>query len=409
MDRPLLAICATFRNQAAYLLEWIAYHRVIGFDRFVLYDNASTDGGADIIRRSPLADRVTVIHWPQQPGQLAAYRHFIDIFAPAYDWAAFIDTDEFILPLDGTTLRDTLQRCAQASAVLVNWRVFGPAGHEMPASGLVIEAYDLRADDSLPVNRQVKSVVRCADLLDVTQTPHEFRVKGPVCNPLGQAVPNTALQPSPCHEGLVINRYYTKSRRDWLARTQGAGSVPDAMAPGYTGEVFDQLAAACQVKDATIKAFAPMVQQLLAEPEAAATPLEPVAPSAPAEPRVDRGGVHPVAASAGPPPFGGPPLSAPRQAAAPAPAAANPADATPRNPGWRASGSDAQERRDGLALVFRDRSRPAAGWLAALRGRAAGLIDPDFLLDDAGRLRNFASDEEARGACEAILAEYQLG
>ena len=132
MDRRSLAVCAIFKNEAPYLLEWIAWHRVIGFDRFVLYDNGSTDGGAELIRHSPLADRVTLIHWPQRPGQLSAYRHFIDIFAPAYEWAAFIDLDEFILPLGDNTLRDTLGRCGQASAVLVNWRVFGPAGHEEP-------------------------------------------------------------------------------------------------------------------------------------------------------------------------------------------------------------------------------------------------------------------------------------
>ena len=128
MDRRSLAVCAIFKNEAPYLLEWIAYHRVIGFDRFVLYDNASTDGGADLVRRSPLTDCATVIHWPQRPGQLSAYRHFIDIFAPAHDWAAFIDLDEFILPLGGNSLADTLQRCSHASAVLANWRVFGPAG-----------------------------------------------------------------------------------------------------------------------------------------------------------------------------------------------------------------------------------------------------------------------------------------
>ena len=69
---------------------------------------------------------------------------------------------------------------------------------------------------------------------------------------------------------------------------------------------------------------------------------------------------------------------------------------------------DAQEHGRGLALVFRDRSRPGAPWLAALRGEASGLIDPDFLLDDAGRLRDFTDAAEARIACEAILAEYQL-
>lgn len=407
MDRRSLAVCATFRNQAPYLLEWIAYHRVIGFDRFVLYDNGSTDAGADLVRGSPLADRVTVIHWPQRPGQLAAYRHFIDIFAPAYDWAAFIDVDEFILPLDGITLQDTLQRCAHASAMLVNWRVFGPAGREEPAPELVIEAYDLRADDSLPVNRHVKSIVRCADLLDVTQTPHEFRLKGAACNPLGQEVPNTSLNQSPCHRGLVINHYYTKSRREWVAKLHGGDSADEPRAAGYAEDVFDHLTAACQVKDETIKTFAPSVRGLLGGAGAGAPLPASMAPAPDAVGLVPANS-EPTPAPAGNLPRGGPAGIVPEQ---PAPAPQGPASPAQGPPaaGWRASGSDAQERRDGLALVFRDRSRPSAAWLAALRGRAAGLIDPDFLLDDSGRLRDFPSDQEARAACEAILAEYQLG
>ena len=85
-----------------------------------------------------------------------------------------------------------------------------------------------------------------------------------------------------------------------------------------------------------------------------------------------------------------------------------PLPTTPVPPDWISRGTDAQEHTRGLALVFRDISRSGAPWLAALRGAAAGLIDPDFLLDDWGRLRDFADDSEARAACEAILADYEL-
>jgi len=444
MDRRSLAICAIFKDEAPYLLEWIAYHRVIGFDRFVLYDNGSTDGGADLIRRSPLADRVTVIHWPQRPGQLTAYRHFIDIFAPAYDWAAFIDLDEFILPLDGNTLHGVLDSCRNASAVMVNWRVFGPAGHEEPVTGLVIAAYDLRAEDALPVNRHVKSIVRCADLLDVTQNPHEFRLKGPVSNPLGQEVPNIALQPTACHQGMVINHYYTKSRREWLSKLHRGDPIFDQSGPKYTEDVFDHLAAACHVKDDTIKAYIPQIRALLGE-DAAELPMAPPAssaavvtgpePAAPAdfvltEPEMmPNAAVWPASASAeaptnpappqphAPPDRGGAVWQAqPGSSLVPEPAQpwgaamAQVAQASPPcMSAWKTSGPDAQEHLAGLALVFCDRSRPAAPWLAALRGRAAGLTDPEFLQDETGRLRDFDSDREARSACEALLAEYQLG
>jgi hypothetical protein len=50
MDK--IAICAIFKDEAPFLLEWLAFHRMIGVDLFVLYDNGSNDGGADRIHAS---------------------------------------------------------------------------------------------------------------------------------------------------------------------------------------------------------------------------------------------------------------------------------------------------------------------------------------------------------------------
>ena len=50
-----IAICAIFKDEAPYLLEWIAFHRMIGVDLFVLYNNGSNDGGAELVRQSSFA------------------------------------------------------------------------------------------------------------------------------------------------------------------------------------------------------------------------------------------------------------------------------------------------------------------------------------------------------------------
>lgn len=38
-------VVTLFRNEGPYLVEWIEYHRLVGVDRFWLYDNGSTDDG----------------------------------------------------------------------------------------------------------------------------------------------------------------------------------------------------------------------------------------------------------------------------------------------------------------------------------------------------------------------------
>ena len=279
-----IAICAVFKNEAPFLLEWIAYHRVIGFAHFVLYDNDSTDGGTDLIRSSWAAELSTVLHWPRRPAQLAAYRHFIYNLSACFEWVAFIDLDEFVLPLQQPNVVDLVRSYSAFSAVLVHWHSFGPAGWMQPPEGLVIENYDLRSIDETPVNRHVKSIVKCSDLLDVSGNPHEFQVKGPVCDTLGRVAPNVAIQPVACHEKLVINHYVTRSRQDWMAKIRRGSAVREYDEPKYQEDLFDHFAEICHVEDATIKRFAPAVRALLASagtPRAIRRDHDPISPAEP--------------------------------------------------------------------------------------------------------------------------------
>ena len=139
MDK--IAVCAIFKDEAPYLLEWIAFHKMIGVDLFVLYDNGSSDGGAELIRRSNFARNVTVIEWPDRPGQMSAYRHFHANHAPNFTWVAFIDLDEFIIPVAGGSIRDILLRRTydDYGDILLNWLIFGSSHHAVRPPGLVIE------------------------------------------------------------------------------------------------------------------------------------------------------------------------------------------------------------------------------------------------------------------------------
>ncbi len=110
MDK--IGVCAIFKDEAPYLLEWIAFHKMVGVDLFVLYDNGSTDGGPELIRRSSFARNVRLIEWSDRPGQVSAYRHFHANYAREFTWVAFIDLDEFIMPVAGSSIRDILIRKA---------------------------------------------------------------------------------------------------------------------------------------------------------------------------------------------------------------------------------------------------------------------------------------------------------
>jgi hypothetical protein len=260
-----IAVCAIFKDEAPFLLEWIAYHKAVGVTHFVLYENGSSDEGPALIRSSRFAADVTLIDWPDAPGQLSAYRDFIVNHARRFAWVAFIDIDEFLHPLAANSLPAILRQPVYGAfaGLQLNWLAFGPSGHQRRPDGLAIENYTLRVPYDAPINRHIKSLLRCDALFDVLETPHVLLTQRPQCNARGELAGLDPLSPAPCHEVLVVNHYYTRSRQDWEIKLQrGRGDTRDrSLWPAR--RVFEEIAAQATVPDLRIARFGPAVRALL--------------------------------------------------------------------------------------------------------------------------------------------------
>lgn len=157
-----LVVCAIFRDEAPYLEEWIAFHRLVGVDRFLLYDNGSTDGPEHVLR--PYLDEgvVEIVPWPM-PFHLgaarAAYADAVERTRGRTRWLAAIDVDEFLFSPRSETLPPVLREYEAFPGVVVRWRVYGSSGHERFADEPVIARFLRRAPDGWVRNRRVKSIV----------------------------------------------------------------------------------------------------------------------------------------------------------------------------------------------------------------------------------------------------------
>jgi len=95
-------ILATARNEGVYYLEWIAYHRSIGFEDFFIYTNDNDDLSAPLLEALATAGIVNVVYSSLGAGQNAqakAYGHALG-FNPRildYEWTMVCDLDEFLL------------------------------------------------------------------------------------------------------------------------------------------------------------------------------------------------------------------------------------------------------------------------------------------------------------------------
>ena len=54
--------------------------------------------------------------------------------------------------------------------------------------------------------------MRSARLLGIDYTPHAAECDGPACNTSGEDVLPYAIQPTECHDVMVVHHYFTKSR-----------------------------------------------------------------------------------------------------------------------------------------------------------------------------------------------------
>jgi hypothetical protein len=73
-----LAIGAIFQNEAPYLAEWIAFHQMMGVEHFYLYDNNSTDAFREILAPWMAEGAVTLLHWPGEFAQGAQRQAYED-------------------------------------------------------------------------------------------------------------------------------------------------------------------------------------------------------------------------------------------------------------------------------------------------------------------------------------------
>jgi hypothetical protein len=123
----------TIRNEGAFLLEWLAHHRAVGFTDFLVFSNDCTDGSDVMLDRLATMGQITHIRnagpYPEGPQwaalKLASYH---PLFAAA-DWAMVLDIDEFVnIHVGAGRISDLLVALPDATAIPLTWRMFGNAG-----------------------------------------------------------------------------------------------------------------------------------------------------------------------------------------------------------------------------------------------------------------------------------------
>lgn len=122
------------RNEAAFLLDWLAWHRSVGITEFVVVSN-ECDDGTDL-----MLDRLEALGWVTHVRNAPPYGSGGIQFSglklagksaavKRADWLLALDIDEFVnVHVGDRTLPALITALPNATAITLTWRNFGNAG-----------------------------------------------------------------------------------------------------------------------------------------------------------------------------------------------------------------------------------------------------------------------------------------
>lgn len=228
-----LSACLIAKNEGRYLLEWIAFHKAVGFDHFYIYDNDSSDDTRSILTALQERGWCTYTQWPrsafQDNPQVNAYRHMVSQYHQETSWVAIIDADEFVVPITSSRVDEVLRkRFSHAASVLCNWRVFGSSGQNEDNGKFCIERFRRSSENNYHSNNHVKAICR-PDLVETAFVHNHYMKAGPIVLSDGSDMSpaRNQLTASPVYGHLQINHYFCKSFAEFLRkRNKGLADFP---------------------------------------------------------------------------------------------------------------------------------------------------------------------------------------
>lgn len=181
-----LSICTIFRNEASYLKEWIEFHRLVGVQHFYLCSHNSTDAYKEVLApyiQSGLVELQEVetkeegenVEYFTLHVQCKFYTDCLHRSRGESKWVAFLDSDEFLFPVEDDSLLTVLKEYEGGVAIGVNWQMFGTSWvQKVKQHECMIERLTRCAPMEHRDNKHIKSIVKPECTLDFVN-PHFAR------------------------------------------------------------------------------------------------------------------------------------------------------------------------------------------------------------------------------------------
>lgn len=246
-----LSLTACIKNEAKYIQEWLTYYKLVGVERFYLYNDKSVDETEDKIDELDFRRDITLIDYnATNPDKIGlAYQRANLEYGKKTHWMIFCDADEFFIPTSKIDLKNLLQDYEDFSGLGVPWQIYGSSGHMLSPYGLCLENYLNRAETNWPTNKLVKSIIKTSEI-----EPHPLSSSGYLTSHLWNTKKGVVDENHNIIDAdgqgrindisinkIRVNHYFTKSYEDWIEkRNRGRGGLTRHQIPIEMFDAYDQ-------------------------------------------------------------------------------------------------------------------------------------------------------------------------
>lgn len=208
-----LAITSIQRNRNPWIVEWLAFHMLVGFNEFHIYAHKCTDGMDETLK-------ILGEHYPIHThcidsdcySQQLSYHDAWVNFGDKVDWMAFIDGDEFLFPTRHGSMAEALAHFdgQSLSALAAYWMCYGSNGHIADPVGPMVENFPRHSAVEFAENRHVKTIMRGGEKARMLRC-HVFETPNGTFDEKMRPVTEGRTEYEPSYEFFRINHYVTQS------------------------------------------------------------------------------------------------------------------------------------------------------------------------------------------------------
>jgi len=253
-----LSFVAICKNEGAYLAEWLAYHHLVGVEKFYIYDNDSTDNTRDVLDPFIRAGWVVYTRWPGIRQQLPAYTDALHRYRLTTRWMGFIDLDEFVVPVQQETLPEVLAEYEDCYGLNAHWLTYGDNGHRTKTPGLVLERFTAHAAEPNDISKAIINP-RAAFMMD----NHHGCFIGSRSSVNELRVPIRTCTHKKSIEKIRINHYWGKSWEEYLEKCAKGRARSHTLLTPESGAYADHNRN--EVQDLCMQKYVPRIKALLAQ------------------------------------------------------------------------------------------------------------------------------------------------